>query len=60
MQIFGKISGNIFCNGDYMILGKVGEGNVLFHGEILDKELLQYNQNKIYKKQDEIMIEELR
>lgn len=43
-----------------MILGKVGEGNVLFHGEILDKELLQYNQNKIYKKQDEIMIEELR
>lgn len=60
VQIFGKISGNIFCNGDYMILGKVGEGNVLFHGEILDKELLQYNQNKIYKKQDEIMIEELR
>lgn len=60
VQIFGKISGNIFCNGDYMILGEVGEGNVLFHGEILDKELLQYNQNKIYKKQDEIMIEELR
>ncbi len=59
IQIFGSISGNVFCNGDYMILGKVVEGNVLFHGEILDKELLQHNQNKIYKKQNEIMIEEL-
>ncbi|MBD5165907.1 septum site-determining protein MinC [Helicobacter sp.] len=59
IQIFGSISGNVFCNGDYMILGKVVEGNVLFHGEILDKERLQHNQNKIYKKQNEIMIEEL-
>lgn len=59
IQIFGSISGNVFCNGDYMILGKVVEGNVLFHGEILDKELLQHSQNKIYKKQNEIMIEEL-
>lgn len=59
IQIFGSISGNVFCNGEYMILGKVMEGNVLFHGEILDKELLRHNQNKIYKKQNEIMIEEL-
>lgn len=60
IQIFGNISGNIFCNGDYMILGKVGEGNVLFGGEILDKDLLQHNQNKIYRKQQEIIIEELK
>lgn len=60
VQIFGVISGNVFCNGTYMILGKVGEGNVLFQGEILDKTLLQYPYNKVYKKQDSIMIEELR
>lgn len=60
IQIFGSINGNIFCNGDYMILGKVGEGNVLFGGEILDKELLQYTQNKIYRKQQKVIIEELK
>lgn len=60
VQIFGVISGNVFCNGTYMILGKVGEGNILFQGEILDKTLLQYPYNKVYKKQDSIIIEELR
>lgn len=59
IQIFGEISGNVFCNGDYMILGKVCEGNVLFQGEILDTARLQSAQNKVYKKQDSIMIEEL-
>ncbi|WP_297810826.1 septum site-determining protein MinC [uncultured Helicobacter sp.] len=59
VQIFGEINGNVFCNGDYMLLGKVGEGNILFNGEILDKELLQHNQNKIYKTQNGTMIEEL-
>lgn len=59
IQIFGEINGNIFCNGDYMILGKVGEGNILFGGEILDKKLLQHSQNKIYKTQNKILIEEL-
>ena len=60
VQIFGAISGNVFCNGAYMILGKVGEGNLLFQGEILDKTLLQYPYNKVYKRQDSIIIEELK
>ncbi|MBX7491361.1 septum site-determining protein MinC [Helicobacter turcicus] len=59
VQIFGTISGNVFCDGDYMILGEVSEGNVLFDGEIVDKELLKYPRNKIYKKNDSIMVEEL-
>lgn len=59
VQIFGTISGNVFCDGDYMVLGEVSEGNVLFDGEIVDKELLKYPRNKIYKKNDSIVVEEL-
>ncbi|TLD83507.1 septum site-determining protein MinC [Helicobacter sp. MIT 11-5569] len=59
VQIFGKIDGNVFCDGEYMILGYVGEGNVLLQGEIVDKELIKYPRNKIYKKQDSIVVEEL-
>lgn len=59
IQIFGNISGNVFCDGDYMLLGKVLEGNVLFQGEIVDKALLIYPYNKIYKKNDVIIVQEL-
>ena len=40
VQIFGEINGNVFCNGSYMILGPTKEGNILFDGEIIDKEKL--------------------
>lgn len=59
VQIFGEIGGNVFCDGEYMILGQVGEGNVLFQGEILDKALLKHLRNKVYRQQDTIVIEEL-
>lgn len=59
VQIFGEIGGNVFCDGEYMILGQVGEGNVLFQGEILDKALLKHLRNKVYRQQDSIVIEEL-
>lgn len=59
LQIFGTISGNVFCDGEYMILGEVSEGNVLFGGEIVDKELLKYPHNKVYRKNDSIVVEGL-
>ncbi|MCI5969314.1 septum site-determining protein MinC [Helicobacter sp.] len=59
VQIFGVISGNVFCGGDYMILGRVNEGNVLFCGEIVDRALLKYPHNKIYRNKDSIVVEEL-
>ena len=59
IQIYGEIDGNVFCNGEYMILGEVLQGNVLFGGEIIDKDKLKKGYNKFYKKQDEIIIEDL-
>ena len=59
LQVYGESNGNIFCNGDYMILGAVKQGNVLFCGEILEKNQLQKGYKKIYRKKNEIVIEEL-
>ncbi len=59
VQIFGEISGNVFCNGNYMILGPTKEGNILFDGEIIERDKLSQNYQKIYKKNNEIIIEDL-
>ena len=60
VQIFGEINGNVFCNGSYMLLGPTKEGNILFDGEIIDKEKLSsQGYKKIYKKNDTIVVEEL-
>lgn len=59
VQIFGEISGNVFCNGAYMILGPIKEGNILFDGEIIERERLSQGYQKIYKKDNQIIIEDL-
>ena len=59
VQIYGEIDGNVFCNGEYMILGEILQGNILFSGEIIDKDKLKKGYKKFYKKQDEIIIEDL-
>lgn len=59
LQIFGAVSGNVLCEGDYMILGAVSEGNVLFGGEIVQTELLRDSYHKIYRKNHSIVVEEL-
>ncbi len=60
VQIFGAVNGNIFCDGDYMILGSVKEGNILFQGEIVERELFKYPYQKIYRTQNSIVVEELK
>ncbi|CAM2772817.1 septum site-determining protein MinC [Helicobacter burdigaliensis] len=60
LQIFGVSMGDILCNGDYLILSAFEGGNVIFGGEIIDREkLLDKKAKKIYKKDEKIMIEEL-
>lgn len=67
VSIFGRIDGNIFCEGEFVIIGELGKGNILFDGQIIDREeILKLQKNnkqkiytKIYKKQGEIYIENL-
>ena len=59
IQIFGEVNGNISCNGEYLIIRTLKQGNVLFNGEIIDKERLSHGAKKIYKNANQIMIEDL-
>lgn len=58
VQVFGIIEGLIRCDGEYILLKKIGQGTVLFHGEELDKsqfdghlKLVKYTKNAIVIKE---------
>ena len=61
IQVFGDIDATIECDGDFMILRKIGFGNVIFNGEILDKELFKEGKKlkKITMKNGKIDIKDI-
>ncbi len=57
IQVFGIIDGIVRSDGAYMLLQKIGNGSVVFHGEELDKslfngqlKLVEYKNNAIVMK----------
>ncbi|MDY3113177.1 MAG: septum site-determining protein MinC [Helicobacter sp.] len=59
LQIFGDIFGDVHCGGEYMIIGKLKLGNVLFKDEIVNKDFIKFTYNKIYRENGEIIVKEL-
>ncbi|WP_104722175.1 septum site-determining protein MinC [Helicobacter mesocricetorum] len=59
IQIFGEVNGNISCNGEYLIITSLQQGNIVFGGEIIQKQRLGDGAKRIYKKNNEIIIEDL-
>jgi hypothetical protein len=56
VQIFGIIDGLVRSDGEYLLLKKIGQGSVFFHGEELDKrrfdgklKLIKYDNGIIFK-----------
>jgi septum site-determining protein MinC len=44
VSIYGIIDGLVQCDGDYIVLGGIGNrGSLIFNGEIIDKEQLKEN-----------------
>ena len=44
VSIYGIIDGLVQCDGDYIVLNGLGNhGNLIFNGEIIDKEILKNN-----------------
>lgn len=44
ISIYGVVDGLVQCDGDYLILSGISpRGNVIFNGEIIDKECLKVN-----------------
>jgi septum site-determining protein MinC len=60
ISIFSNCSGDIICNGDILIIGKVENGNVIFNEIKLDNNKLNSTLMKIiYNNEQEIEIETL-
>ncbi len=58
IELFGIIDGLVRSDGEYLLLKEIGKGNVIFHGEELDKshfdgrlQLVEYKQGTIVMKE---------
>lgn len=61
VSIYGIIDGLVQCDGDYIVLNGIGKrGNLIFNGEIIDKESLKENVlQKITMKSQQVVIKEI-
>ena len=61
LEVFGLLDGKITCNGDYMLLRRIGQsGTVIFNNIIMDKNKFQTDKTKIVKLVNkQLSIEEL-
>lgn len=49
LQIYGEIDGAVECEGEFVLLTKIGQGSVLFAGEFLDPNAFDGNKKVIFK-----------
>lgn len=49
LQIYGEIDGAVECEGEFVLLTKIGQGSVLFAGEFLDPNAFDGNKRAIFK-----------
>ena len=59
MAIFGIISGDISCNGSYLIVASFNRGKVIFQGTVINEMITGSQLKMFYKEDDKIKIKEL-
>ncbi len=57
--IFGECSGDVKCEGEFLILSKIIKGKVMFQGEIITPNMLKYKLNLIYKENNNLNIKDI-
>lgn len=57
--IFGECSGDVKCEGDFLILSKIVKGKVIFQGDIITPNMLKYKLNLIYKDDNNLNIKDI-
>ncbi len=57
--IFGECSGDVKCEGEFLILSKIVKGKVVFQGEIITPNMLKYKLNLIYKDDNNLNIKDI-
>ena len=59
VQVFGIIDGLVRSDGEYLLLKEIGKGNVVFHGEELDKSQFNGQLKLVEYKNGAIMVKEV-
>ncbi len=61
VEVFGEIDSLIECEGDFMLIRKIGLGEVIFNGEILEKERFSdlNSVKKVFVKDGKIEIKDI-
>ena len=59
IQVFGIIDGLVRSDGDYLLLKEIGKGNVVFHGEELDKSQFDGQLKLVEYKNGAIVVKEV-
>ena len=59
MAIFGIVSGDISCNGPYLIVSEFHRGKVIFQGEVINDLITGKKLKMFYKEDEKIKMKEL-
>lgn len=59
VEIFGRIDGLVECGGEYLIAKKIGNGDVFFNGEVIEKSIFNGTIKQITLKNSSLTIKEL-
>ncbi len=59
VEIYGDVDGMVECEGEYMILKRIGRGHVLFNGDILDAEAFDGTLKRVLKRGESFEIKDL-
>ena len=57
--VYGRCSGDIVCNGEYMILPKQANGKIIFRGDLITSSMLKYELNLIIKERETLNIKNI-
>ncbi len=59
VEIYGDVDGMVQCDGEYMVVGNLGRGHIIFNGDILETEMFDGKMKKILRKGETTVIKDL-
>lgn len=59
IMIFGECEGDVECNGDFLVLGKITKGKIIFQGDIITQAMLKYKLNVVFRDNGALKIKDI-
>ncbi len=59
VEVYGRIDGLVQCDGEYMIVKEIGNGYVVFNGDILEKELFDGKLKRVTRSETGAVVKDI-